>query len=48
MAFIKEQYEISPELKEITERQISILDQENTNGEGWEYYCNGQIVRRPF
>jgi uncharacterized Zn finger protein len=45
MAFIKEEYEISPELRQISERQISILDQENTNGEGWEYYCTGQIVQ---
>lgn len=45
MAFQEETYAIAPELKEITERQIGILDQENTNGEGWDYYCNGQIVR---
>lgn len=38
-------YEIAPELQEITERQVGILDQENTNGEGWEYYCNGQVIR---
>ncbi|HEX9973256.1 MAG TPA: SWIM zinc finger family protein [bacterium] len=45
MGFTKEEYEISSALKAITEKQIGILDQENTNGEGWEYYCNGQIVR---
>lgn len=45
MAFIKEDYEIAPELKAITERQVTILDQESANGEGWDYYCNGQIVR---
>jgi len=45
MGFTKTEYEISPELKAITEKQIGILDQENTDGEGWEYYCNGQIVR---
>ncbi len=28
----------------ITERQIALLDQENTNGEGWNFYCTGQIV----
>jgi len=29
----------------INERQIGILDQENANGQGWDYYCNGQIIR---
>ncbi|MBN1155205.1 SWIM zinc finger family protein [candidate division KSB1 bacterium] len=32
------------EIKNITERQIALLDQDNTNGEGWDFYCNGQIV----
>lgn len=41
----EESYTIAPELVAITERQIGILDQENTNGEGWDYYCNGQIIR---
>lgn len=45
MLFAEETYEIAPELKEINERQIGILDQENTDGEGWDYYCNGQIIR---
>ncbi len=45
MSFSEETYEIAPELKNINERQIGILDQENTDGEGWDYYCNGQIVR---
>lgn len=35
---------ISPMLANITQRQITILDQENTNGEGWDYYCNGQVI----
>jgi uncharacterized Zn finger protein len=45
MGFTKEEYEISSALKAITEKQIGILDQENINGEGWEYYCSGQIVQ---
>lgn len=45
MLFGEESYEIAPELTEINERQIGILDQENTEGEGWDYYCNGQIIR---
>jgi uncharacterized Zn finger protein len=44
MGIAKEEYEISSALKAITEKQIGIIDQENLNGEGWEYYCNGQIV----
>ena len=45
MAFSEESYKISSELEDINERQVGILDQESTDGEGWEYYCNGQIVR---
>ncbi len=45
MAYREEIYEIAPELKQINERQVGILDQENTDGLGWDYYCNGQIVR---
>ncbi len=45
MSFSEETYEIAPELRDINERQVGILDQENTDGEGWDYYCNGQIVR---
>lgn len=44
MNFSKEEFAISPALQAITEKQIGILDQEQINGEGWEYYCNGQIV----
>ncbi|MFZ5517815.1 MAG: SWIM zinc finger family protein [Candidatus Zhuqueibacterota bacterium] len=43
--FAEEDFTISPELLKINERQIAILDQENTDGEGWDYYCNGQVVR---
>ena len=35
---------ISPILTNISQQQIAILDQENTNGEGWNYYCNGQVI----
>lgn len=45
MTYSYDIYEIAPELKEINERQVGILDQENTDGEGWDYYCNGQIIR---
>lgn len=45
MFYSEDSYIIAPELKEINERQIGILDQENTEGEGWDYYCNGQIIR---
>ena len=45
MSYDEDLYTIAPELREINERQIGILDQENTDGEGWDYYCNGQIVR---
>jgi len=45
MLYSQELYEIAPELKEINERQVGILDQENTDGQGWDYYCNGQIIR---
>ena len=37
-------YLISKELDSINERQIVILDQENIDGQGWNYYCNGQIT----
>ena len=45
MSYDEDLYTIAPELREINERQIGILDQESTDGEGWNYYCNGQIVR---
>ncbi|MBN2008336.1 hypothetical protein JW960_03200 [candidate division KSB1 bacterium] len=31
-------------LEGITQDMVSILDQESTNGEGWNYYSNGRIV----
>ncbi|HDQ00408.1 MAG TPA: hypothetical protein ENN22_14670 [bacterium] len=45
MSFNKEEYQISSFLNEITERQIAFLDQENTDGESWDYYCNGQVIK---
>ena len=45
MLHSEDSYMIAPELTDINERQIGILDQENTDGEGWDYYCNGQIIR---
>ena len=41
---IEEEANISPILTNITQKQVAILDQENTNGEGWDYYCNGQVI----
>ncbi len=38
-------YLISKELDSINEREIAILDQENTDGSSWDYYCNGQIIQ---
>lgn len=38
-------YSISSALNNITERQIALLDQENTDGLGWDYYCNGRITQ---
>jgi uncharacterized Zn finger protein len=31
-------------LNTITSEQVIHLDQDNTNGDGWTYYCNGQIL----
>ena len=45
MTFNEEEYAISSDLENITERLVVYLDQENTHGESWNYYCNGQIVR---
>lgn len=45
MDYSEESYKISSELEDINERQVGILDQESADGEGWEYYCNGQIFR---
>lgn len=36
--------QISDYLKKITERDVNLLDQEATDGEGWNTYCNGQIT----
>ena len=44
MKFEKEKNIISRDLESINERQIAILDQDSTNGESWDYYCNGQIT----
>jgi len=40
----EEKYLVSKELKNINEREIAILDQDSTDGESWDYYCNGQIT----
>lgn len=37
-------YPISPDLLSLTESQIAKLDQDATEGEGWECYCNGYIA----
>ncbi|OQX84798.1 hypothetical protein B6D60_08735 [candidate division KSB1 bacterium 4484_87] len=40
-----ENYKISEELMNISERMVALLDQENTDGESWDYYCNGQVIK---
>lgn len=37
-------YPISPDLLSLRESQIAKLDQDETQGEGWECYCNGYIA----
>ncbi len=39
-----EKYPISPMLTDINQQQVTILDQENTDGNGWDYYCNGHVI----
>jgi len=38
-----EAYEISPMLRELTHEQISLLDQQATEGTTWEFYCSSYI-----
>ncbi len=38
------QRDISPLLENITQEMVTALDQEATNGQGWNYYSNGRIV----
>jgi len=38
-------YLISKDLFNITERDVNLLDQEVSDGEGWKSYCNGQIIK---
>ena len=45
MKMTSKKYSISVDLDNITERQIALLDQENTNGLGWDYYCSGRITQ---
>ncbi len=45
MRGIEQTFDISKDLLSITEREVSILDQEVSNGEGWISYSNGQIVK---
>jgi len=40
----EEEAKLSPILTNITQKQVAILDHDNTNGEGWDYYCNGQVI----
>ena len=41
----EEDYKISSDLMSISERMVVMLDQENADGEAWDYYCTGQIVK---
>lgn len=38
-------FSISPALLKITERDVSLLDQEVADGEGWNSYTNGQMTQ---
>jgi len=38
-------FRISNDLTSLTEQQISYLDQEVSEGKGWEFYCNGQVIQ---
>jgi len=40
----KKKNSISPLLENISQQQVVVMDQDNTDGEGWDYYCNGQVV----
>ncbi|NOZ61215.1 MAG: hypothetical protein GXO74_06000 [Calditrichaeota bacterium] len=40
-----EDNKIVEELMNISERMVALLDNENTDGESWDYYCNGQVVK---
>ena len=41
----KDRFEIADELDSINERHVTLLDQENEDGRGWDYYCNGQVLQ---
>lgn len=43
MKKIKSKTEIAPELYDLTDREVSIIDQESTGGEGWNFYCSSYI-----
>lgn len=45
MRGIEETFDISKDLLSLTEREVSLLDQEVSNGEGWTSYSRGQIVK---
>lgn len=38
-------YQVALKLLKLTENEVGILDQESTNGEGWEFYCSGYISK---
>jgi len=44
MSKLTEIFSISKALLEITERDVTLLDQEVSNGEGWESYNRGEII----
>lgn len=41
----KNNFSVSPALLKITERDVSLLDQEVADGEGWNSYTNGQMTQ---
>ena len=40
----RQQYPIASELYEIEQQHVTNLDHEVSNGESWNYYCNGQVI----
>jgi len=35
---------VSPMLCQLSSRQVALLDQDENDGEGWNFYSNGQVV----
>lgn len=35
---------VSPMLSQLSSKQIALLDQDENDGEGWDFYSNGQVM----